>query len=443
MVSTPLCWNAAPEPGREAMDLDFASPIASLTTTLRQPELLWQLAALAVCLALAWTVQRHTAANQLQEGDRWAFGRRGLKRTVFPLTALVLVFVARTALKHWYPVYLLDVASSLLLSLAVIRAAAYVLRYAFAPSGWVASFERVLAGTVWAVVALHILGLLPEVIEALQQVSFSVGNEKLTLWLVLQGLAIVLVTILLALWLGGLIEARLVAATNLYSNLRIVFARLAKALLVLLAILIGLPLVGIDITTLSVFGGALGVGLGFGLQKVAANYVSGFIILLDRSIRLGNMIEVDRYSGEVTQITTRYTVLRSLGGVEAIVPNEVMMSSVVMNQTYTNTRVRLSIKVQVAYRSDVERAMRLLVDVAQAHSRVLKDPAPKAFLAAFGESGIDLELGFWIADPQEGTLGVRSDLNLEILRGFRREAIEIPFPQRELRMLASAEPPAP
>jgi small-conductance mechanosensitive channel len=204
---------------------------------------------------------------------------------------------------------------------------------------------------------------------------------------------------------------------------------------VLLAVLISLPLVGIDLTALSVFGGALGVGIGFGLQKIAASYVSGFIILLDRSIRLGNVITVDKYNGEVTRITTRYTVLRAPTGVEAIVPNEVLVGSVVQNETYTNSRVRHAVTVQVGYGSDVERAMALMVEMAQAQSRVLADPAPKAFLVRFADSGVDLELGFWIEDPEAGVQGIKSDINLAIWHAFRREGIEIPYPQREVRLL--------
>jgi len=193
--------------------------------------------------------------------------------------------------------------------------------------------------------------------------------------------------------------------------------------------------VGIDLTTLSVFGGALGVGLGFGLQKIASNYVSGFIILLDRSIRIGNMITVDTHGGEVMQITTRYTVLRGMTGVEAIVPNELLISSVVHNETYTNSRVRLALSVQVGYASDLERAMAILTTAAKSHPRVLQDPEPRAFLASFEDNGVKLELGYWISDPQEGTLGTRSELNLMIWREFKAAGIEIPYPQREIRLI--------
>ena len=188
-------------------------------------------------------------------------------------------------------------------------------------------------------------------------------------------------------------------------------------------------------TALSVFGGALGVGIGFGLQKIASNYVSGFILLLDRSIRLGNIISVDKFRGEVTQITTRYTVLRGADGVESIVPNDVLIGSVVQNETYTNPRMRLALAVQVGYTDDLERAMQILVEAARRHPRVLAEPAPKAFLLRFADSGIELELGFWIADPQEGSLNIKSDIGLDIWREFRRAGIEIPYPQQEVRLL--------
>jgi small-conductance mechanosensitive channel len=217
-------------------------------------------------------------------------------------------------------------------------------------------------------------------------------------------------------------------------NLRVVLARMSKALLILLAILIGLPMVGIDLTTLSVFGGALGVGLGLGLQRIASNYVSGFIILLDNSIRLGNVIAVGNDRGEVTRITTRYTVLKDVTGVEAIVPNELLVGNVVRNESYSNPRVRLTLPVQISYQSDLERAMAEMVVAAAAQPRVLADPAPTALLAGFADSGINLEVAFWVADPEKGASLLRSDINLAIWHAFREAGVEIPYPQREVRV---------
>lgn len=422
---------------------ELFSTLTELWQDLRQPDVLWQAAALCACFVVAWLADRQVRRLQGKSGavaDHWRIGRGGVKRLLFPLVSLVLVVLARSLLHPWMHVNLLTLAIPLLASLAVIRAVLYVLRVSFAPSGWVAALERSFASLVWIAVALHITGLLPSVIDAMESISFHVGKQKLDLWMLLQGVVTVVATVFLALWASSVIERKLHAAAGLDGNLRVVFMRISKALMLLLAVLIALPMVGIDLTTLSVFGGALGVGLGFGLQKIASNYVSGFIILLDRSIRIGNVITVGTDRGEVVKITTRYTVLRGLTGVEAIVPNEVLVGSVVLNESYTDPKVRISLPVQIGYASNVERAMDILVEVARLQSRVLADPPPLAFCLAFADSGINLELGFWIADPQDGIGLLRSTINLEILRRFRAEGIEIPYPQREVRLLGSALP---
>ncbi len=407
----------------------------------QQPDFLWQGAALFLSLVLGWWLnrllrQRSQSQEPADRGVLQAFGADGLKRLAFPLLSLLLVLVSRAALKRWGHVGLLDLAVPLLLSLALVRGAIYLLRRAFSPGGWLATSERFVATTIWACLAIYITGLAGPLIETLEQVTFHVGKQKLDLWMLLNGAVTVLVTVLVALWLGGLAESRLMAARHLDSSLRAVLGRVVKALLSLMALLLSLSLIGIDITALSVFGGALAVGLGFGLQKIASNYVSGFIILLDRSIRIGNVVAVDAAtSGVVTQITTRYTVLKTLTGTEVIIPNEYLVSNIVRNQSFTDTQVRLAAPVQVAYRADLELAMRLMEEAARAHPRVLANPAPRVLLTAFADSGINLELGFWISDPQEGTGNVRSDINLAIWRSFREHGVEIPFPQREIRLL--------
>jgi small-conductance mechanosensitive channel len=414
---------------------ELASVWHRVLADLREPDLVWQLLALAACLLLAKLGERLVRGRQVGSGRAWELGHGGLKRIAFPLLALALVLLTRQLAQQWMNVGLFSLALPLLASLAIIRVVFYVLRLSLAGAAWLVQFERAFAGMVWAIVALHITGLLPDVIAVLESVSFSTGKQKLTLWHLLQGVAAVLVTVLLALWASGVIEARLNAATALDGNLRVVFARLSKALLILLAVLIGLPMVGIDLTTLSVFGGALGVGLGLGLQRIASNYVSGFIILLDNSIRIGNVISVGNDRGEVTRITTRYTVLRNNTGVEALVPNEQLVASVVQNESYSDPQVRAALTVQVAYDSDLERAMAIMADAARAQSRVLAEPPPLVLLRDFADSGINLELGFWVADPQQGTGVLRSDINLAIWREFNKTGISIPFPQREVRVV--------
>ena len=415
---------------------DISNFIAEFWRYLQRPDAQWQIGVLLLCLVAAYIASDLVRRRAISRRQAWRLGQGGLKRLTFPLLALLLVLLARELMRHSVNVHLLSLAVPLLASLAVIRAVFYVLRHSFGNSGWLASFERFFALSVWSIVALYITGLVPDLIDMLEGVGFAVGKQRLNLWQVTQGVATLLVTLFAALWVNGLVEARLMRAEGIDQNLRVVFTRLAKAVLLLLAVLIGLPLVGIDLTTLSVFGGALGVGIGFGLQKIASSYVSGFVILLDRSIRIGNFISVGAERGQVTQITTRYTVLKGLSGVEAIVPNEILVNSVVLNESYTDPHVRVVLPVQIAYDSDIERAMRILLDAARAQPRVLASPEPMAFLAAFADSGVNLELGFWIADPQEGTQQLRSDINLAIWREFQAAGIVIPYPQREVRVIA-------
>lgn len=422
-------------------EIRFAAMLMDTWSDLQSPSVLWQLGALVGCLVLAWLIERAMLERVARRGDAETaaqrFGRSGLRRVLFPLSALVFVFAARAVLGKYQSVHLLNLAVPLLTSFAAIRFVVFTVRQGIGHSSWLGNFERVFASLAWAVVALHILGWLPEVIDALDGVSFKVGSQKLSLWTLLQGVGMVMFTLLIALWAAGALERRLSGAAGLDDSMRLVLMRVAKALLIVVAVLIALPMVGIDLTTLSVFGGALGVGLGFGLQKIAANYVSGFIILLDHSLRIGNLISVGAERGVVTQINTRYTVLRAASGIESLVPNETLIGSVVQNETYSDTRIVVPINIQVSYATDLERAMQILVEAAKTHERVIAEPEPKAFVVAFGESGVDLRLAVWIADPQEGTLGVISHINLEVWKRFRAEGIEIPFPQREVRVVHS------
>jgi small-conductance mechanosensitive channel len=427
----------------EIMTFLFHGPLAELWEDLQHPALMWQLAALFGCIVAAKLVERLVRGRQadLEPSLAVKLGRSGLRRLCFPLTALVLVLFAREALRPVGPVNLLSIAIPLLASMAVIRFVFFVLRVTFNHTTWLHSFERSFSTLVWCVVALHITGWLPELVQLLEGVKFALGKQKLDLWLLLQGLLVVAIAILVSLWLGSLIEARLMRAEGMDNNLQVVFSRLTKACLLVLAVMISLPSVGIDLTALSVFGGALGVGLGFGLQKIASNYVSGFIILLDRSIRIGNVIAVGADKGKVTQITTRYTVLRAGNGVESLIPNEALIANTVQNETYSDFRVRHALPVQIGYQDDPEQAIALLQQLAAAHPHVSSETPPQAFLMLFADSGINLELLFWIDSQEVNAQQVRSELNLAILRGFTEAGISIPFPQREIRLLGTVERP--
>lgn len=406
-----------------------------LLADIRDPDFIWQVLALIVSLLAASLIARWWRARNEEGAGRLSDASA---RLAFPLVGMLLVGAARLGLENFLHVNLLKLAMPLLGSMALVRSVVFVLRQAFPRAAWLAAWERIIAATVWGWLALYITDVAPHVIAALESVQFAIGKQKVDLWMILHGVVTVFLTVVFALWVAGVIERKLMRVDALDSSLRIVGVRVAKALLTVIAIVTSLSLVGIDMTALSVFTGALGVGLGFGLQKIASNYVSGFIILLDRSIRLGNIVQVGNDAGQVTQITTRYTVLKHPGGTEFIVPNETLIGSTVQNQTYSDRRLRLATTVGVAYGSDLDRVMSIMVAVAEAHPRVLRDPAPKVLLTQFADSAINLELGFWIDDPEEGRGNVISDINIGIWRAFREQGIEIPFPQREVRLLNQA-----
>lgn len=402
--------------------------------------ILRQLGVLAISLLAAWAVERTLRSRFPSGNTKWKLELGSVHRVTFPLTALLLVWLGRAVLESWDTVRLLDIAIPLLLSLALVRVSVYLLRNIFAPTGLIRTWEKALSGLIWIGVALHITGFLPVILEALDELSVSVGKQRISLLLILQGTLSVAITLLITLWLGGVIEKRIMASQNLEMNLRVLLTKFLRASLILVGLLIALPAVGIDVTVLSVFGGALGVGLGFGLQKIASNYVSGFIILLDKSIHLGDMLTVDNRYGTVTRLTARYMVLKGLDGTESIIPNETLITSTVVNHSYSDRKIRIAVPVQVAYGTPLETAMELMLEAGKSHTRVIQDPAPKVYLQAFADSGINLELSVWIADPEEGQMSLKSDINLQIWRAFQAQGIEIPFPQRDVRIVSGAVP---
>ena len=357
------------------------------------------------------------------------------------LPALLLpgVLIGRAVLKHWQSVHLLDLTVPLLLSFLAIQSAIFLLRRAFPPSEKLLAVQRVISWLVWGALALHISGYLGEVISTLDAVGFDVGKQRISLYTVMMGVLSLAVTLVFALWLARMIENRL-EKLPLHANMRLALGKLARSVLLLLAVLTALPLVGIDITVLSVFGGALGVGLGLGLQKIAANYVSGFTLLLDQSIRIGDMVTVgDRY-GEVTQIATRYTVIKGLDGAETIVPNEAMITAAVTNHSLSTPDNRVDIPVQVSYQSDLRTVEKLLIEIARDNGRVMQSREPTVRLMGFGENGIDLRLVVWANHPEEGQIALISDINWKIWETFQREGIEIPFPQRVIHIQPTTTP---
>ncbi len=445
-------------------DLTLLQEVVELVRDgIAQPRLLWQLAVLAVGLVggqvLARHVRRRTegriAAESQMPGlrtDVLRFSIAGVRRLAFPVAALLIItaggllLLGAGVIQRPADAQVLRLALTLLVALGGIRLLIYAMRRSLPQAAWLGTFERAISTLVWLGIAAHLTGVLGDAIGALESIRLPIGRSQISAWDLLVGVVSVVITALAALWLGSTIESRLMRTEALTANSRFVLSRVIKALLLVVAVLLALSTVGIDLTVLSVFGGALGVGLGLGLQRIASNYVSGFIILLDRSLSIGDLITAaDKYYGRVTQINTRYTVIRALDGTETILPNELLVSTPVVNHSYTDHNVRIAIKVSVAYSADVDRALAVLVECARSQARVQAEPAPAAFLTGLAADGVDLEVGFWIRDPEEGTLAVRSEITRLVLRRFAEAGIEIPFPQREVRIVANAaaEPGAP
>jgi small-conductance mechanosensitive channel len=400
---------------------------------LGQRGVLIELGALSACVLLAWGGVS-ALRRMLGEVDEQSilFGRRVIDGALFPLLLLCLGYVARAViLKLYPPVVVFTVAIPVLLSLLVIRVGVKVLHVAFNDAIWVRALERTISWMAWGGMVLWVSGLLPVMLHEMESVSWKLGNSHITLRQIVEGVLTAGAVLIVTLWISSAIEQRLLrSATGGELSLRKAISNATRALLMTVGVMMALSAVGIDLTALSVLGGAIGVGIGLGLQKLAANYVSGFVILAEQSMRIGDMVRVDNFEGRITDITARYTVIRSLTGRESIVPNEILVTSRVENLSLADPKVWQSTVVLVAYDSDVQRVRELLLAAALEHERVLRDPAPAVALSAFGADGLEFTVGYWIGDPENGQLNIRSAINLSILKALQTNGIQIPFPQR-------------
>jgi small-conductance mechanosensitive channel len=399
---------------------------------LTQPSALTELAALIACALLAWLVVRVAGRARMAVDDSSIlFGRRVIDGVLFPLLLLFLAYAAKALLERMFPMAVFKVAIPVLVSLAVIRLGVKVLQVAFKDAPLVRALERTISWLAWIAMVLWVSGLLPVVLDELDDIKWKVGNSTLSVRTMLEGAVTAGLVLLITLWISSAIEARLLrSATGNELSLRKAVSNAVRAVLMFVGLLLALSSVGIDLTALSVLGGAVGVGVGFGLQKLAANYVSGFVMLAERSVRIGDNVRVDTFEGRITDINARYTVVRAPSGRESIVPNEMFISSRVENLSLSDSQVLQSTVVSVGYDSDVELVMRLLNEAALKQDRVLRDPGPGVNLTNFGADGLEFTLNYWMADPENGQQNLRSRINLGILESLRAHNIDIPYPQR-------------
>jgi small-conductance mechanosensitive channel len=418
---------------------DLLDWLATLGTT----EALLEFSVFMLCLGTAFVVVRVLRGPRVVARSVW-FGSRVFDGVLFPAMALGLALLARWLLQNTLPLTVFQFAVPVLWALLIIRLGVRVLQVAFPQSQLVRVFERSLSWVVWAGLVLWLTGLLPLLLHEMNSIQWTLGGISVSLRSIVEGALSALAVMLLMLWLSAAIEARLMAGaleTGSSANLSVrkIAANAIRALLLLIGLLLAMSAAGIPLGALSVVGGAVGLGIGFGLQKLAANYVSGFVILAERSLRIGDMVKVDSFEGRITDINTRYTVVRALNGRESIVPNEMMMTQRIENLSLSDPRVVLSTTVNVAYGTDMDMLMPRLRDAVAGVPRVLADPGPAVQLANFGADGLELIVSFWIGDPHNGQGGVKSDVNLALLRTLNAHGVAIPYPQRVVHQMGSAD----
>jgi small-conductance mechanosensitive channel len=431
---------------RDPGGTSFRFPDAGeLLNQLQRPDQLVQVVAIVAALVLGWWASKYVRARLTvsPDPDNLPDRLRELLYIGAPQALTVGILATIDGLMHAVGLQaaMVDVAVQLVGLLLLIRIVVYVVRVSLGTRARLKGWGVPITSVIWVFLALHVLGWGDGVIAALDGIGIDVGKTRVSVWSVLKLLVTVSAFVIVALWVSRWLERRVLKLDALAPTMRIGIAKFMQAFLVGLSVLVGLNAAGLDLTTLNVLTGAIGIGLGFGLQSIAANFVSGFVLLMDRSIKPGDVISFTGMPGTATEgfgwveeLRGRYVVVRDRDGVETLVPNQNLITNPVINWSYTDPRVRLKLPVRVSYRDDPELAMRLLLQATDGHPRILHEPAPVARLMAFGDHGIELELRFWIPDPQEGVNNVRSDVNRRIWSLFRQHDVTIPVAQRDIRV---------
>jgi small-conductance mechanosensitive channel len=421
-------------PSREAVAGFFQSP-----GTWRQ------LAVVATGALLAWfgsRLIRQRLAPAVQPGAIAGVGRTAVRTGLLALTPLLLwlwLLAASAVMRRLgLDTDVLRTAMPLVGALALIRMGVFVLRHSLSPGSWLKTWEGTFTLTIWLLAALHILGWLPFVEQTLDEYAIMVGQVRVSIYTVISFALSVVLLLFIALWLTNAIQWRLARSSVLEESLKIAIGKIVKFAFLTIAVLAAMLAAGIDLTAFAVFGGALGVGLGLGLQRIVSNFVSGIVLAFEGSIRPGDVITIGQTFGTVQALHTRHVLVHTRDGLDILVPNENLLTQAITNWSYGDRNVRLKVPVQISYDDDPEHAIATLEEVARSHPRVLKDPPPAGALIAFGESGVDLELWIWVNDPERGISNVRSELNRAIWQALKRAGITIPYPQRDLHIKSGA-----
>jgi small-conductance mechanosensitive channel len=432
------------------------SALKNLFLTLSSPEVLAEIIAIVIAVLIAlvgaqaarsWA-KRHTPPAEMTKWPARALEAIVLLAPFF--VALIVLLLVRAVLgllgMHTDVV---DTALRLITALVIVRLAMYLLRLTLGSETWLAAWESRITFIIWLLIGFELVGWFGLAETTLDRIDLIPGKTSFSLWALLKGVVVVSVFLVVTSLLARTIERRVMRLEALAISTRIGISKFIYFSLVGVGILLGINAAGVDVTTLNVLTGAIGLGLGFGLQAIASNFVSGFVLLMDKSIKPGDVISFTGHTGTSTEnfgwvqeLRGRYVVVRDRDGVETLVPNQNLITNSVINWSYSDQRVRLRLPVMVSYDDDPEVALKALFEAVKDHPRILREPPPVTRLMSFEDYGMRLEVRFWIADPMNGVNNVRSDVNRAIWRVFHDQGIKIPVAQRELRMLGNSQRPA-
>jgi small-conductance mechanosensitive channel len=426
------------------------SAVQGALLQLNSPQVLAALVTILLAAAAALIVARFLAARRVRTSPDLPLHDHALDHALEAMVILAPILAALATLLAGHAVLAafgistaaVDTAARIVTVLLLVRLGVFVLGLLLGTGSWVRTRGTRITVILWVVCAIALLGWLDEIEVGLNRISLVPG--KFSLWALLKGLVVVTAFVVMASLIARAIERHVMRLDQLAVSTRVGVSKFTYFLLVGLGVLLGINAAGVDVTTLNVLTGAIGIGLGFGLQAVASNFVSGFVLLMDKSIKPGDVISFTTLGGAsagnfgwVQELRGRYVVVRDRDGVDTLVPNQNLITSSFINWSYSDQRVRLKLPVMVSYEDDPEVALKLLVEATENHPRILRDPPPVSRLMSFEDNGMRLEIRFWIADPVNGVNNVRSDVNRAIWRIFRTHGVKIPVPQQETRLLES------
>ena len=395
-----------------------------------------QLLIIAAVVFLAFLAEYYLRKKFKNSEDN-DFNLKDIFKIVRPIVMLLILIVAMYFFREGgYKWGLLYFANTVLVILLFARLAIILTRYIFKSGPWLRPVENILAGIVVIGYLSYQLGVVTSFQMYLHSIEFYFAEQDFTLLLVIESIFGVFIAIIVAMTVARFVENQVMKIKNqsLRINQKIILIKIFKIFLYLTAIIIVLTGLGIDLSFLTVFGGAFGLGLAFGFQKIASNYVSGFLLLSDESIRVGDMLQIGSDHGIVVAIKSRYTALRRLDGVEILIPNEKLLTDEITNLTFSNTTVKLPLDLQISYESSIDKAIEIILIVCAKESRVIEEPKPNVYVKEFADSGINLHVSCYVTDPDKGFMGLKSDMYRAIFKEFLNNEIEIPYPHRTVIM---------